>query len=282
MAEKITVKDIVGKKQRGEKMVALTLTDYPMAVWAENSGIDLVMCGDSLGMVELGFDFTFPTTLEMMIHHGKAVARGTRTACYVVGMPFGTYTASPEEAVRNASRLMQETGCDAVKIQGGVHRQEVIRRIVDAGIPVMGHVGLTPHMVKAQGGFRLQGKTFEDADSIIEDAVAIEQAGGFAMEVESIPWEVAKILTKQVQIPTFGIGAGPFCDGQILVTHDLLGMFDRFLPKFSKKYCDFTQLAIQAMRQFAVEAKGGQFPTLEHSFKAQPEVIAKLQDKYPS
>jgi 3-methyl-2-oxobutanoate hydroxymethyltransferase len=238
--KKVTTRTLMAMKARGEVISMLTAYDYPTALAVDRAGIDLILVGDSLGMVVLGYENTLPVTMEDMLHHCKAVVRGARAAMLIGDMPFMSYQVSVEDAVRNAGRFLQEGGMDAVKLEGGRERAEAIRRIVGAGIPVMGHLGLTPQSVHQLGGFRPQGRKAEDALRLIEDATILQEAGCFSLVFESIPERLAGLVTEQLEIPTIGIGAGAGCNGQVLVTHDLIGLFDRFTPKFVKNMPIFT------------------------------------------
>jgi 3-methyl-2-oxobutanoate hydroxymethyltransferase len=237
-------------KQRGEKIAILTAYDVTMARLLDRAGIDVVLVGDSLGMVVLGYDTTVPVTLETMIHHTKAVSRGVTRALLVADMPFMTYQLTVEEAMRNAGRLIQEGGAAAVKIEGGRHVAEVARRLVDVGIPVMGHLGLTPQSVHQLGGFRPQARDRETAEQLMEDAVILEQSGAFSIVLESIPHDLAGEVTSRLQIPTIGIGAGPHCDGQVLVTYDALGLYEGPLPPFVKQYAKLADSIVSAVSAY--------------------------------
>ncbi|MBI3924682.1 MAG: 3-methyl-2-oxobutanoate hydroxymethyltransferase [Armatimonadetes bacterium] len=261
----VTVRTFRKRKSRGEPLVMITAYDYPSAVAAEKAGIDAVLVGDSLGMVVLGYDTTLPVTMEDMLHHSKAVARGARTPLLVGDMPFMSYQVSVAEAVRNAGRFLQEGGMDAVKLEGGRERAEAVRAIVHAGIPVMGHVGLTPQSVHALGGFRTQGREAAEARRLLEDALLLQEAGCFSLVLESIPERLAELISKRLDIPTIGIGAGPGCDGQVLVFHDMLGFFDRFTPRFAKRYAELHQNVQQALSDYKTEVQQRRFPGPEHS-----------------
>jgi 3-methyl-2-oxobutanoate hydroxymethyltransferase len=236
--QKVTTLSFRRMKARAQPIAMLTAYDYPTALALDQSGIDSILVGDSLGMVVLGYENTLPVTMDDMLHHCRAVARGCRRALLIGDMPFMSYQVSTEEAVRNAGRLLQEGGMDAVKLEGGGPRLGAVRAITSAGIPVMGHLGLTPQSVHQLGGFRAQGKTAAAAAQVLEDARLLEEAGCFALILESVPSRLGGLISGQLQIPTIGIGAGPLCDGQVLVTHDVLGMFDRFTPKFARRYAD--------------------------------------------
>jgi len=273
------VPDFLKMKQANEKITMLTAYDYPAARWAEESGLDMILVGDSLGMVVLGYESTVPVTMEDMIHHAKAVRRGAANMFIVVDMPFMSY-ATVELALQNAGRLIQEGGADAVKLEGGEHFAPVVEALVQAGVPVVGHIGLTPQTATQLGGFKVQGRDLESARKLIQDAQALEKAGAFALTLEAIPAEVAERITTDISIPTIGIGAGAACDGQVLVFHDLLGMFDRFKPKFVKTYANLREPAIDAIKMYISEVKEGKFPkNEEHTFSISEEVVEKLYGK---
>lgn len=263
--KKITIHTLQAMKARGEKISMLTAYDYPTALAMERAGLDVVLVGDSLGMVVLGYDSTLPVTMDDMLHHCKAVARGVRTALAVGDMPFLSYQVSPEQAVRNAGRFLQEGGMDAVKLEGGRERLSAIEAILGAGIPVMGHLGLTPQSVHQLGGYGLQANTSAAALRMLEDSRLLQDAGCFAIVLESVPQELAQLVSEGLDIPTIGIGAGPGCDGQVLVTHDMIGLFDRFIPRFVKRYAEVQSILMQAFSAYKHEVLQGQFPTLEHS-----------------
>jgi 3-methyl-2-oxobutanoate hydroxymethyltransferase len=246
-------------KQRGEKIVMLTAYDALMARLLDRAGIDVLLVGDSLGMVLLGYGTTLPVTLDAMVHHSRAVSRGAHRALIVADMPFLTYQTSSEDAIRNAGRLLQEGGANAVKMEGGHAIAETTRRLVEAGIPVMGHLGLLPQAVNQVGGFRQQAKTGEEAQRLIADAHALEAAGAFALVLESIPPDLAQAVTAELSIPTLGIGAGPYCDGQVLVSYDLLGLTEE-APSFAKRYAQLGAAVAEAAQTFAHEVREGQFP----------------------
>ncbi len=273
---KNTVSTFKEQKVKGDKITMLTAYDYSTAKLMDQSGINGILVGDSLGMVMLGYDDTLPVTMEDMIHHTAAVCRGAKDALVVGDMPFMSYQVSVEEAVYNAGRLMKEGRCQAVKLEGGATVCPQIKAISDASIPVMAHIGLTPQSVNAFGGFKVQGKSEETARQLVEDAKAVEKAGAFAIVLEAIPAKLAEIISKSVDIPTIGIGAGAGCDGQILVYQDMLGMFSDFTPKFVKKYTDLGQIMQEAFAQYIKDTKAGVFPAEEHTFKISEEVIKKL------
>jgi len=264
--ERVTTATFIEKKRKGEKITVLTAYDYLTAKIVDEAGVDAILVGDSLGMVVLGYSSTIPVTMEEMIHHTKAVVRGRRRALVVFDMPFLSYQTGIRDAVLNAGRALKETGCDAVKIEGGVEQAETIRALVDSGIPVMGHVGLQPQSVNVYGGYRLRGKTEDERKRILEDAKAVEEAGAFAVVLEKVPFDLAKEITETLRIPTIGIGAGKYCDGQVLVFHDLVGLFEEFKPKFVKRYAQLGKEAKEAVKKFIEEVKEGKFPDEEHSF----------------
>lgn len=263
--KKVTTLTYRQKKERGEIITVLTAYDYPTAIAMDKAGIDSILVGDSLGMVVLGYENTLPVTMEEMLHHCRAVSRGAKTALLIGDMPFMSYQVSVEEATRNAGRFLQQGGMDAVKLEGGRERADAIRSIISAGIPVMGHLGLTPQSVNQLGGFRAQGKTAIAAKRLVEDAVILEDAGCFSIVLESVPVRLAELISKKISIPTIGIGAGLGCDGQVLVTHDLLGLFDRFTPKFVKKYANFHVEMQKAFSDFIEDVESKRFPAQEHT-----------------
>jgi len=254
------------KKQRGEQLTMLTAYDYPTARAVDLAGIDSILVGDSLGMVVLGYENTLPVTMEEMLHHCRAVSRGASRALLIGDMPFMSYQVGVEDAVRNAGRFLQESGMNAVKIEGGRERLDAVRGILDAGIPVLAHLGLTPQSIHKLGGFRAQGKSAEAARVLLEDALSLEDAGCFGLVLESIPARVAVYITQKLKIPTIGIGAGSGCDGQVLVTHDLLGLYDKFTPKFVKQYAALHEEIDKAIRSYQNDVLQGNFPAQEHSF----------------
>jgi 3-methyl-2-oxobutanoate hydroxymethyltransferase len=268
--KKVTTNTFRQKAARGETLTMLTAYDYALASAVDRAGIDSILVGDSLGMVVLGYDNTLPVTMEDMLHHCKAVARGAKFALLIGDMPFMSYQASVEDAVRNAGRFLKEAGMDAVKleggrVEGGRERADAVRAIVNSGIPVQGHLGLTPQSVHQLGGFSPQAKTSGAAIRLLEDAQILEEAGCFSIVLESIPARLGKLVSDQLEIPTIGIGAGAGCDGQVLVTYDLLGLFDRFTPRFVKKYADFHSEMARALSAYKDEVESGEFPAKEHS-----------------
>lgn len=264
--KKVTTAVFRSKKERGEPISMLTAYDYLTARAVDQSGIDSILVGDSLGMVILGYENTLPVTMEDMLHHCRAVARGASRALLIGDMPFMSYQVSVTEAVRNAGRFLQEGGMDAVKLEGGAERLDAVHAIIGSGIPVLGHLGLTPQSVHLLGGFKTQGTSAEAAVKLLKDAQLLDQAGCFGIVLESVPDRVAEFISGQVSIPTIGIGAGVGCDGQVLVTHDLLGLFDRFTPKFVKQYASLHKDISAALRDYKQEVESRDFPKQEHSF----------------
>jgi 3-methyl-2-oxobutanoate hydroxymethyltransferase len=264
---KITVLDIYKKKSEGKKITMLTAYDYPTAQIVDQAGIDMILVGDSLGMVVQGVSSTLPVTMDEMIYHTKMVARGTVSAMIVGDMPFLSYQTSREEAIRNAGRFLKEAGAEAVKLEGGSSMADLIRAIVSAGIPVMAHIGLTPQYMHTLGGFKVQGKDEAARLKVLADARAVQDAGAFAVVLEALPASLAKEINEMLHIPTIGIGAGVDCAGQVLVLHDLLGLFDRFTPKFVKKYVNLKDMALKAVKEYKQEVESGKFPSEEHTFK---------------
>ena len=274
---KITLTDIQQRKERGGKLTMLTAYDYPMAKLVDEAGVDLVLVGDSLGMVVLGYDSTTPVTMEEMLHHAKAARRGVKRALLIGDMPFLSFRSSAVEAVKHAARFVQEAGCEAVKVEWKQGIEDTAKAMIDAGIPVMGHVGLTPQTAAAEGGFGLRGKDAASAVRIIGQALALQEVGCLAMVLECIPDLVAQEITRRLRIPTIGIGSGPFCDGQVLVTNDLLGLFDRFTPTFAKRYADLSTMIRHATAAYIREVQAGQFPGKEHTRTMAVEEFAKLK-----
>jgi 3-methyl-2-oxobutanoate hydroxymethyltransferase len=264
--EKVTVPALLEMKRRGEKIVMLTAYDYQTARIEDGAGVEVILVGDSLGMVVLGYENTLPVTVEEVVHHLKAVTRAKPRAMLVGDLPFMSYQASVEDAVRNAGRLVKEGGAEGVKLEGGRRMETVIRAILDADIPLMGHIGLTPQSLHRFGGYRVQGKDAGSADRLVDEAKFLEEVGCFSMVLEGIPSQLAARITEAVTIPTIGIGAGPRCDGQVLVVNDMLGMSDDFRPKFVKRYGDLGKLMAEAFAEYIAEVKAGKFPTDEHSY----------------
>ncbi len=275
--KKTTVLDVQQAKNEGRKLTMLTAYDYPLGLMAAESGVDIVLVGDSLGMVVMGLQGTVEVTMENMIHHIKAVVRGCKGPLIVGDMPFMSYNTSIREAIINAGRLMKEGGCDVVKLEGGVDFALTIEAIVKAGIPVQGHIGLTPQTASALGGFKMQGKDAAAAKQIIDDAKALEDAGVFSMILEAVPAPLGKLVSEAVKVPVIGIGAGPDVDGQVLVFHDVVGLFDRFVPKFVKQYTNVRKIIVAALKEYNQDVLEGQFPGPEHSFKMPDEALEKLK-----
>ena len=263
---RVTTATFREKKQSGRKITMLTAYDYPTARLVDEAGIDSILVGDSLGMVVLGYETTLAVTMDDMMHHTKAVSRGTRNALVIGDMPFLSYHHSPSQALTNAGRFIQEGGAQAVKLEGGRERAETVRVLVESGIPVVGHIGLTPQSILQYGGFRVQGKGEEAADKLVDDAVALAQAGVFAIVLECVPKTLAQSITSRVTVPTVGIGAGPGCDGQVLVIHDLLGLYGGHCPKFVKRYVELSQQIHAALRQYKEDVEAKAFPEEQHSY----------------
>ncbi len=277
--KKVTTAVFRQKKERGEPITMLTAYDYPTALAEDRAGIDSILVGDSLGMVVLGYENTLPVTMEDMLHHARAVSRGAKYALLIGDMPFMSYQASVEEAVRNAGRFLQEAGMEAVKLEGGRERVGAVRAIVEAGIPVVGHLGLTPQSVNVFGGFKAQGKTASAAKRLVEDAMLLEEAGCFSLVLESVPARLAQLISRRLSIPTIGIGAGVGCDGQVLVMHDLLGMFDRFTPKFVKKYADLHSEMERAFSEYITDVEQRAFPEQSHSVEMDEREWGELMNE---
>jgi 3-methyl-2-oxobutanoate hydroxymethyltransferase len=267
MGDKITVPHIVKMKQRGERITCLTAYDYAFARILDEAGVEMLLVGDSLGCVIQGSPNTLAVTMDEMVYHTRVVARGRKRALVIGDMPFLSYQASTEQALQNAGRFLKEGGAEAVKLEGGVSVKETIRAIVNAGIPVMGHIGLTPQSVHRFGGYKVQGRDKERREAVLRDALAVEAAGAFAVVLEGMPLDLARAITEQLTIPTIGIGAGVDCDGQVLVLHDMLGLFDDFTPKFVKQYADLKTMTSGAVKNFIGEVKERKFPAEEHAFK---------------
>lgn len=274
---RININQIKEMKQKGEKIAMLTAYDYSTARIIDEAGVPLILVGDSLGMVVLGYESTIPVTMEDMLHHTRAVVRGTQKSLVVGDLPFMTYHISTEEALRNAGRFIQEAGAQAIKLEGGVTVAEKIRRIVECGIPVMGHIGLTPQSINALGGYKIQGKTPEAAKKLLDDALAVEQAGAFTVVLETVPAPLATLVTQKLGIPTIGIGAGPGCDGQVQVINDLLGSFSDFVPRHAKQYARLSDIIKNAVTDYQNEVRSGAFPTEKQSFTMDEAVLVGLQ-----
>ena len=275
--KKVTVLDVKQAKEEGRKLVMITAYDYPLGLLADEAGMDIVLVGDSLGMVVLGMEGTVAVTMEHMIHHIQAVVRGCKGPLIVGDMPFMSYNISVEEAVYNAGRLVKEGGCEVVKLEGGVDFAPTISAIVKAGIPVMGHIGLTPQTASALGGFKIQGKDATAAKQIIDDAKAIEDAGVFSIILEAVPAPLGKLISETVKVPVIGIGAGPDVDGQVLVIHDVVGLYDRFVPKFVKQYANVKKGMLDALIDYKQEVAEVKFPGPEHSFKMPDDALEQLK-----
>lgn len=276
---KNTAATLMSQKQSGEKITMLTAYDYTTACIADECGVNSILVGDSLGMVMLGYDTTLPVTMEDMIHHTKAVSRGAKNAFIVGDMPFMSYQTSVYDAVVNAGRLIKEGGAHAVKLEGGAAVCPQIKAIVDSSIPVVAHLGLTPQSVNAFGGFKVQGKTYDKAKQIIDDALTIQEAGACAVVLECVPADLAAIITEKLTIPTIGIGAGAQCDGQVLVYQDMLGMTAGHTPKFAKLFADVGALMREGFKAYISETQSGEFPAAEHTFKIDSEIIEKLREE---
>lgn len=275
--KKLTVLDIKARKESGPKITMLTAYDYPWALLVDQAGIDIILVGDSLSMVVLGRKDTVPVTMDEMIHHVKAVTGVVKSALVVGDMPFGSYNVSVKEAITNANRFMKEGNADCIKLEGGKTMAPVAQAIVTAGIPVQGHIGLTPQTASALGGFKVQGKSAEAAQALIDDAKALEDAGCFSLVLEAIPGPIAKMITEAIAIPTIGIGAGIDCDGQVLVTHDMVGLFDRFTPKFVKQYAKISDTISSAISEFKADVENGKFPEEKHSFMMKADELERVK-----
>jgi 3-methyl-2-oxobutanoate hydroxymethyltransferase len=277
--QRVTVNDIQRMADHGEPIPVLTAYDAPTALALDEAGIPVILVGDSLGNTVLGFESTIPVTLEMMIHHTAAVVRGAQHALVIGDLPFLSYQVSPEQALESAGRLMQEAGCQAVKLEGGRRSREAIEKIVEAGIPVAGHIGMTPQSVNAIGGHRVQGKSVESAIGVMRDALAVQNAGAFCVFLELVPIELSKAITERLRIPTIGIGAGPATDGQVLVLADLLGWNPDFQPRHSTRYADLHATALDAARRFADDVRSRSFPTDDNGTHLRPETIEELRER---
>ncbi|ORZ13047.1 ketopantoate hydroxymethyltransferase-domain-containing protein [Absidia repens] len=264
--KKLTILNINRMYKHGEPISMMTAQDYPSGLMVDRSGIDICLVGDSLAMVALGYDSTNPLTVDEMLHHCRAVARGSKSPFLIADLPSGSYEVSPEEAVRTSLRLVKEGNMEAVKLEGGKEMAGTIRRIASVGIPVMAHIGLTPQRQSALGGFRVQGKTAKQAMNLVEDALAVQEAGAFAVLLEAMPAQIGDYITQRLSIPTIGIGAGPMCSGQVLVLNDAMGIFDRFVPKFTKQYANLNQVMTSALEQYHQDVKTKQFPSPENTY----------------
>ena len=278
---KVTIQTLRDKKARKEPITFLTGYDYPFAILEQKAGIDVILVGDSMGMVVFGYDSTLPVTVDLMMPHVKAVRLGAPDAYLVGDMPYMSYQVSKSEAIRNGGRYMAEGACDAVKLEGGREMADTIRAMTDATIPVMGHIGLTPQAAAQLGGYKAQGRDIETATRLIEDAQILEEAGACSILLEAVPAEVGTIITRRASVPVFGIGAGPGCDGQVLVVHDMLGMFDKKVAKFVKKYREIGAQIVEALEDFKKEVYEGTFPAPEHCYPMPEDVAQELERLYP-
>jgi len=273
---RLTIEQIRDFKRRGERLAMLTAYDYSMARLLDEAGIPLLLVGDSLGMVMLGYTTTLPVTMDDVVRHTQAVVRGSKRALVVADLPFLSYQASADEALRNAGRLLKEGGAQAVKLEGGGRMVETVQRLVEAGIPVMGHLGLTPQSINQLGGYRIQGKTAAAAARLLADARALEAAGAFSLVLEGIPAQLGSLVSSRLAIPTIGIGAGPGCDGQVQVLHDILGLYPDFAPRHARRYAELGQAVQEAARRYAADVAAGTFPSERESVAMVPEVLAEL------
>ncbi|MCY4365866.1 MAG: 3-methyl-2-oxobutanoate hydroxymethyltransferase [Chloroflexi bacterium] len=275
---KVTVSQLTEMKERGEKIPMITAYDYTTGILADAAEIPVVLVGDSLGMVVMGYDSTIPVTLDDIIRHTRMVARGNKSSLIVADLPFMTYQVEPAEALRNAAKLLQEGGAHTVKLEGGTNVASTVRRIVDCDIPVMGHIGVTPQSVNAFGGYRVRGRNLEQARQILRDAVALEEAGAYAVVLELVPSPLAQLITKRLKIPTIGIGAGAGCDGQVQVLHDMLGLFTDFVPRHARQYASLGPVIKEAFVQYSSEVRDGSFPTAKESFTMDESILEGLED----
>lgn len=274
--KKVTIPMLQRMKEKGDKITFITAYDYPFGLLADRAGVEMILVGDSLGMTVLGYDTTLPVTMEVMISHTQAVRRAVKFAFLVGDMPYMSYQPSAELAIKNAGRFMAEGGADGVKLEGGARVAHIVEAITNAGIPVMGHIGLTPQSLAQLGGFRVQGKDAETARALIEDAKTLEKAGAFSVLLECVPSEVSKVITQTLKVPVLGIGGGKFCDGQILIMHDMLGLFEKFVPKFVKKYANLGEIIIKAFKEYVSDVKTGKFPGPEHEYEISEEEVKRL------
>jgi len=274
--KKRTITEIRNSKKTGERMVYTSVPDYTSASWAEQAGVDVCVVGDSLAMVAHGHKSTIPATMDMMVMHAQAVRRGAPDTFVLGCMPYQSYN-TPDRALANATRFMQEADCDAVKPQGGRSQAHILKALVDAGIPTASHIGLTPHTIAMFGGFKIQGRTVEGAMKILDDALAIQDAGCFMLEFEAVPAPIASLISKELEIPTIGIGAGAGTDGQILLSYDLLGVFTDFKPKFTKRYANLTEVAVEGLSQYVKDVKAGTFPDDDHSYQADESAVEAFE-----
>ena len=274
---RVTIRDIATMKAKGRKIPMVTAYDYTSGRLADAAGIPMILVGDSLGMVVLGYESTIPVTVEDMLHHTKAVVRGAGRALVVGDLPFLSYQVDTAQALRNAGRYLQEGGAQAVKLEGGQRVADTVQRIVETGIPVMGHIGLTPQSVNQFGGYRVQGKGREEAAGLIRDALALEQAGAFCVVLELVPSALAREITSRISIPTIGIGAGPYCDGQVQVLHDMLGLYTDFVPKHARRYAQLSTIITDALGRYAAEVEKGEFPSDDESFQMDESLLLELE-----
>jgi len=279
--KRITIADVQRMKENGERFAALTAYDVVTARLVDEAGIPIILVGDSLGMVVLGYDSTIPVTLDAIVHHTGAVVRGSQRALVVADLPFMTYHKSAEQALDSAARCIQEGGAQAVKLEGGRPVAGTIARLTSAGIPVMGHLGLTPQSIHQLGGYKAQGKTAVQAKALVEDALAVEEAGAFSVVLECVPAELSRLLTERLSIPTIGIGAGPHCDGEIQVVSDVLGWFSDFVPKHARRYAKLSETAAEAIRAYADDVQSGRFPTGKESVSIPADVIGQVEEVFP-
>ncbi len=275
---RVTIRDLARMKRRGEKIPMITAYDYTSAQLVERAGIPLILVGDSLGQVVLGYDSTVPVSMDDMVHHIKTVVRGTRRAHVVGDLPFLSYHADVSDAIRNAGRLLKEAGAQSVKLEGGRSQAETVSRIVQSGIPVMGHIGLTPQAVNQLGGYRVQGKSVKDAVRLMDDAHSLEQAGAYAIVIECVPEPLARMITERVSVPTIGIGAGAGCDGQVQVFHDMMGLYEDFTPKHARRYAQLGQAMVEATQSYISDVQDGSFPDDSESFPLSDKVLESLSE----
>ena len=270
---RITIAQLKEMKQKGERIAMLTAYDYSTARFLDEAGVPMILVGDSLGMVMLGYDSTLPVTMDVMVHHTRAVVRGTQHALVIGDMPFMSYQANPEDALRNAARFLQEAGAQAVKLEGGEHMAATVRRLTENGIPVQGHIGLTPQSINQLSGYKVQGRDVATAAKLLRDAKALEEAGAFSIVLEGVPTPLAKAVTRAVAVPTIGIGAGPGCDGQVQVVHDMLGLYPDFVPKHAKQYARIGDTIREAVKTYVQEVQEGAFPTAKESYTMDEKVL---------
>ncbi len=279
--KRISISDLQSMRDKGQPITMVTAYDYPAARIVDEAGLPIILVGDSLGMVVLGYDSTIPVTVDDMIHHGRAVVRGSKRAHVVVDMPFGSYQTGWQDAMRNATRIMQETGAGSVKLEGGVRVAETVHRLTEAGIPVMGHIGLTPQSVNQFGGFKLQGKTPREAVAVLADARALEEAGAYAIVLETVPTALAHMITQRVKVPTIGIGAGPFCSGQVQVFHDMLGLYEDFKPKHARRFVMGAQVLRDGLVAYREAVEAREFPSAAESFYMDERALALIERMAP-